>query len=77
MRKSGFVIFALMALLLPVQAVAKWTMPFNRKDLDDFRIAHASVPVDGRPVSESLEADYAEVYCYNKRKCPVRETNPR
>jgi hypothetical protein len=67
MRKIGLVIFVVMALFLPLQAVAKWTVLFNGKDLDNFRIAYSSVPVDGRPANAMFEVKDGAVHTYPGR----------
>jgi hypothetical protein len=48
----------------PAQAAPKWTQLFNGKNLDNFRIAYSSVPVDGRPASAMFEVKDGVVRTY-------------
>lgn len=64
MRTSGIIIIVGLAVLYPVQAYAAWTRLFNGKDLNNFRIAYSSLPVDGRPASALFEVQGGMVHTY-------------
>jgi Domain of Unknown Function (DUF1080) len=56
----------LIALACPAQSWAspRWTVLFNGKNLDNFRIAYSSLPVDGRPASALFEVRDGTVHTY-------------
>ena len=71
MRRS-ITALALVALsLLPAQA--QWTPLFNGKNLDNFDIAYASQPVDGRPASALFEVRDGEIHAYRNEKAGSRQ----
>lgn len=53
----------MLALTQPATA-AGWTALFNGRNLDNFRIAYSSVPVDGRPASALFEVKDGMVHTY-------------
>lgn len=53
-----------LAVAPPAQAATGWTALFNGKNLDNFRIAYSSVPVDGRPASAMFEVKNGMVHTY-------------
>jgi len=59
-----FTLFCLLVLTPPAQAAAKWTTLFNGRNLDNFRIAYSSRPVDGRPASAMFEVKDGLVHTY-------------
>ena len=56
----------LIVLACPAQswAAPRWTVLFNGKNLDNFRIAYSSLPVDGRPASALFEVRDGTVHTY-------------
>lgn len=64
MRWAVVTIALSLATSAPVQAQPKWTALFNGKNLDNFRIAYSSAPVDGRPASAMFEVKYGTVHTY-------------
>ncbi|HEX4177191.1 MAG TPA: DUF1080 domain-containing protein [Rhizomicrobium sp.] len=59
----GVVLLALVV-ALPAQAAPGWMVLFNGKNLDNFRIAYSSVPVDGRPAGSMFEVKNGMVHTY-------------
>lgn len=53
--RAGFAVLSLILLAMPARAAAQWMPLFNGKDLDNFDIAYASKPVDGRLPSALFE----------------------
>jgi hypothetical protein len=48
----------------PAYAAPEWTLLFNGRNLDNFRIAYSSVPVDGRPAGAMFEVKQGVVHTY-------------
>jgi len=53
-----------LAMMAPAQAQPGWTALFNGQNIDNFRIAYSSMPVDGRPASAMFEVKNNEVHTY-------------
>jgi hypothetical protein len=53
-----------LAVAVPADAAPKWTPLFNGRNLDNFRIAYSSVPVDGRPAGAMFEVRDGTVHTY-------------
>lgn len=68
MRWMGLAILPLLALTAPAEAQSRWTALFNGKNLDNFRIAYSSVPVDGRPASAIFEVKDGVVHTYPRQE---------
>lgn len=64
MKREAVALALVLAWAAPVQAAPKWTMLFNGHDLDNFRIAYSSKPVDGRPASAMFEVTHGMVHTY-------------
>lgn len=54
----------LLAMTMPLQAADRWTMLFNGRTLDNFRVAYSSLPADGRPASALFEVRGGMVHTY-------------
>ena len=54
----------MLVLTQPAMAATGWTALFNGRNLDNFRIAYSSVPVDGRPASAMFEVKDGMVHTY-------------
>lgn len=66
--RGGIAVFSLFLLAAPGQAAAQWTALFNGKNLDNFDIAYASKPVDGRPPSALFEVQDGIINTYPGQK---------
>src|SRR5215475_5663557 len=64
MRWGALMLALTLAVAGPAQAAPRWTPLFNGKNLDSFRIAYSSVPVDGRPASAMFEVKNGVVHTY-------------
>jgi hypothetical protein len=72
--KRGAVALALVLVwAAPVQAAPKWTVLFNGHNLDNFRIAYSSKPVDGRPASAMFEVRNGMVHTYPGQEAGSRQ----
>jgi hypothetical protein len=60
-------------LLWALPAQAQWTSLFNGKNLDNFDIAYASRPVDGRPASALFDVRDGEVRAYSGQAAGSRQ----
>lgn len=57
----------------PAQAAPEWRPLFNGRNLDNFRIAYSSVPVDGRPASAMFEVKNGVVRTYPGQEAGTRQ----
>ncbi len=63
----------LLALVWVSSAHAQWTPLFNGRNLENFDIAHASQPVDGRPASALFDVRDGEVHAYTGLQAGSRQ----
>ena len=62
--RISIAILAVLWFGVPASAAPQWTMLFNGKNLDNFDIAYASKPVDGRPASALFQVADGIIHTY-------------